>query len=154
MLLCFGDSLTAQPHAWPLRMPNAVVVAVQGARAADVPDQLEGQPTCTDAVGTIGTNDVLQLGRPLGIDCLPSLLDAVPSQRVALLDVLLFLPFHPIKYWPELRSRRRAIRVALRATGLPLLRPSLGPLCWQRDGIHPNVRGQRKMAAAVAAWRS
>lgn len=154
MLLCFGDSVTAQDHAWPrIVLVASVTCAVSGARAADVLGQLVGLPVCEAAVGSVGTNDVLQLGEPLGLDRLPALVERLVGeyQRVVLLDVFLFLPFHPWRYQRELRSRRRHVRAALQATGLPLLRPSLGPLCWQRDGIHPNRR-YRKIGRSVELW--
>lgn len=150
-IVCLGDSLSAFPDAWPSLFDDAAVVAVVGARIGHLAAQIADAPDAQTAVVTIGTNDALQLGQPLDLALLPDEISMLRERyrRVFFLDVILFLPYHPPRYWPELSSRRGHVRSALHATRVETLRPRLGPLCWRRDGIHPNARGHRCIATAV-----
>ena len=147
-VVCLGDSLTAWIGTpWPSLIPAPTLVA---AREGATVDDLEAQ--LIDAHGdvaivTVGTNDVLRLDRPL-----PDRLPDLNFARVAFIDTMLFLPFHPRRYRHVLADRRREMRKTLHASGHDVLSPPLPPWCWHRDGIHPNARGHRKIGAAVWDW--
>src|SRR4051794_5819840 len=107
-ILCFGDSITAK--GWPTclgRQYETLNVAEVGAKIADLESQLDPLPDADIAAGTIGTNDALELYAPFDLEQLHRALTVLRErcERVVLLDVMLFMPFHPPRYWPELSRR-------------------------------------------------
>lgn len=150
MLVAAGDSITA--NGWPRYIDAALVVAVEGARIVQIAEQIEQAPDAPALVVSAGTNDALQLQESEPPDVRPLLTATGRFPRVALLDVLLHVPLHPRSSRALLRASRQRVRDELVASGLPMIRPRLPVWCWQRDGVHPNERGDRVIAAAVRSW--
>jgi len=154
VLIAFGDSLSANAGAWPSLVGDVAVVAEVGAKIPDLAAQLDAAPPGNGAVVTIGTNDALS-GAPIPAECLREYVALMRSRygRVAVVRAVLFRPWHPRKEWVRwLGERRDEAVAALGSVGAEVITPRLGPLCWSRDGIHPNARGQRRIARAVSRW--